>query len=72
MVSLRRPVDNAKPAAKRAEENPIILKYLKNHVRCLFHIPMAILIKSAVVLTEDLFVEAIPAAWELLLEPSQV
>lgn len=33
---------------------------------------MAILIKSAVVLTEDLFVEAIPAAWELLLEPNQV
>lgn len=32
---------------------------------------MAILIKSAVVLTEDLFVEVIPAAWELLLDKNQ-
>lgn len=45
---------------------------MKNHVRDLFHIPMAILIKSAAVLTEDLFIEAIPAAWELLLETNQV
>lgn len=49
-----------------------MLKYMKNHVRDLFHIPMAILIKSAAVLTEDLFIEAIPAAWELLLEKNQV
>lgn len=49
-----------------------MLKYMKNHVRDLFHIPMAILIKSAAVLTEDLFIEAIPAAWELLLETNQV
>lgn len=45
-----------------------MLKYIKNHVRELFHVPMAILIKSAVVLTEDYFIEVIPAAWELLLE----
>lgn len=44
------------------------MKYIKNHVRELFHVPMAILIKSAVVLTEDYFIEVIPAAWELLLE----
>lgn len=49
-----------------------MLKYIKNHVRDLFHIPLAILIKSASVLTEDLFIEAIPAAWELLLETNQV
>lgn len=32
---------------------------------------MGILVKSAAILTEDLFVEAIPAAWELLLEKNQ-
>lgn len=57
-----------KPSDKRSEENSPILKYIKNHVRELFHIPMAIMIKSAVVLTEDFFIEVIPAAWELLLE----
>lgn len=60
------------PERKSNEENPVILKYIKNHVRDLFHIPMAILIKSAAILTEDLFIEAIPAAWELLLESNQV
>lgn len=53
---------------KKPEENSPVLKYIKNHVRELFHVPMAILIKSAVVLTEDYFIEVIPAAWELLLE----
>lgn len=60
------------PEKKSSEDNPVILKYIKNHVRDLFHIPMAILIKSAAILTEDLFIEAIPAAWELLLETNQV
>lgn len=60
------------PEKKNSEDNPVILKYIKNHVRDLFHIPMAILIKSAAILTEDLFIEAIPAAWELLLETNQV
>lgn len=60
------------PDRKSSEENAVILKYIKNHVRDLFHIPMAILIKSAAILTEDLFIEAIPAAWELLLESNQV
>lgn len=61
-----------KNADKKHEEHALLLKYIKNHVRDLFHIPMAILIKSAAVLTEDLFIEAIPAAWELLLEKNQV
>lgn len=32
---------------------------------------MAAVIKGAAILSEDLFIEAIPAAWELLLEPNQ-
>lgn len=60
-----------KEPEKKPDENSIVLKYMKNHVRELFHIPMAILIKSAAVLTEDQFIEVIPAAWELLLETNQ-
>ena len=60
-----------KAEKKSTDETPILLKYMKNHVRDLFHIPMAAMIKSAAVLTEDQFVEAIPVAWELLLEPNQ-
>lgn len=48
-----------------------VFKYCKNHVRKLFHFPLAALIKGAAILTEDLFVEAIPAAWEMLLEADQ-
>lgn len=50
----------------------MLLKYIKNHVRELFHVPMSIMVKCAAVLTEDLFIEAIPAAWELLLDKNQV
>ncbi|XP_059612441.1 protein unc-80 homolog isoform X4 [Phlebotomus argentipes] len=56
--------------AKRRETS-LMLKYLKNHIREMFHIPIATLIKGAAILTEEQFIEAIPAAWELLLEPNQ-
>lgn len=36
-----------------------------------FHAPLSILVKGAVVLSEDLFVDIIPVAWELLLESDQ-
>ena len=49
----------------------MILKYIKNHVRDLFHVTLSTLVKGAAVLTEDQFIEIIPAAWELLLETNQ-
>lgn len=55
---------------KRGETSPI-LKYIRNHLRELFHVPMATLIKGAVILSEEQFVDGIPAAWELILEPNQ-
>lgn len=58
-------------STKSSKDNPLILKYLKNHVRDLFHIPIATLVKAAAILTEEQFIEAIPAAWELLLETNQ-
>lgn len=57
--------------AKDTTENCAVYKYIKNHVRSLFHFPAAALLKGAAILSEDLFVEAIPAAWELLLETDQ-
>ncbi|XP_029661672.1 protein unc-80 homolog [Formica exsecta] len=53
------------------KELPPILKYVKTQVKDAFHAPLATLIKGAVVITEDLFVEVLPVAWELLLESNQ-
>lgn len=60
----------AAAAAADATKTPVF-KYCKNHVRKLFHFPLAALCKGAAILSEDLFVEAIPAAWEMLLEADQ-
>nr|CAD7443504.1 unnamed protein product [Timema bartmani] len=40
-------------------------------VREIFHTPLAILVKGAVVLSEEHFVDILPVAWELLLESNQ-
>ncbi|KAL0104477.1 hypothetical protein PUN28_017301 [Cardiocondyla obscurior] len=52
-------------------EPPPVLKYVRTQVKDAFHAPLATLIKGAVVMTEDLFVEVLPVAWELLLESNQ-
>ncbi|KAG5670539.1 hypothetical protein PVAND_000795 [Polypedilum vanderplanki] len=56
---------------KQQKESALILKYVKNHVRDLFHVTFSAILKGAVILTEDQFIEIIPAAWELLLETNQ-
>lgn len=60
-----------KETASKKDISPT-LKYIKNHVRELFHMPMATIIKGAAILSEEYFIDALPAAWELLLEPNQV
>lgn len=55
----------------RDEEPPVILKYIKTQVKDAFHAPLAALVKGAVVMSEDLLVEVLPVAWELLLESNQ-
>lgn len=62
---------NADAHNQPTAENTAVYKYIKNHVRSLFHFPAAALLKGAAILSEDLFVEAIPAAWEMLLEADQ-
>ena len=45
---------------------PPILRYLSIRVRNLFHVPLSILNKSACILSDEAFIEALPVAWELL------
>ncbi|RZF41260.1 hypothetical protein LSTR_LSTR010488, partial [Laodelphax striatellus] len=56
---------------KDKKDPPPILKYIKTQVRDCFHAPIATLVKGAVVLGEDQFVESLAVAWELLLEYNQ-
>ena len=44
---------------------------LRLQVRDIFHAPLAVLLKGAVILSEDNFVDVLPVAWELLLEANQ-
>ncbi|XP_043793963.1 protein unc-80 homolog isoform X2 [Apis laboriosa] len=53
------------------KENSAILKYLRTQVKDVFHAPLATLVKGAVVMTEELFMDVLPVAWELLLEANQ-
>ncbi|XP_025991098.1 protein unc-80 homolog isoform X11 [Solenopsis invicta] len=69
--SLRRTTTKYDVEEERDKEPPPILKYIKTQVKDAFHAPLATLIKGAVVMTEDLFVEVLPVAWELLLESNQ-
>ncbi|XP_034179249.1 unc80, NALCN channel complex subunit isoform X3 [Osmia lignaria lignaria] len=68
--------EKGKETSKKSEgepdkENSAILKYIKTQVKDVFHAPMATLVKGAVVMTEELFVDVLPVAWELLLESNQ-
>lgn len=53
------------------KEPPAMVKYMKVQVRDCFHAPFNTLLKGAVVMSEDLFVDILPVAWELLLEMNQ-
>ncbi|XP_071444564.1 protein unc-80 homolog isoform X1 [Hetaerina americana] len=57
--------------SKEKKDVPPILKYVKTQVRDVFHAPLSVLVKGAVVLAEEHFIDSLPLAWELLLESSQ-
>ncbi|XP_071635615.1 protein unc-80 homolog isoform X3 [Temnothorax longispinosus] len=69
--SLRRVTTKYTVEEEKDKEPPPVLKYIRTQVKDAFHAPLATLIKGAVVMTEDLFVEVLPVAWELLLESNQ-
>ncbi|XP_023247885.1 protein unc-80 homolog [Copidosoma floridanum] len=48
-----------------------ILKYIQTQVKNSFHAPLATILKAAAVILEEHFINIIPIAWELLLEPNQ-
>lgn len=53
------------------KEPSAILKYIQSQVKEVFHAPLAALVKGAVVVSDDLFIDVLPVAWELLLESNQ-
>ncbi|CAL7937444.1 unnamed protein product [Xylocopa violacea] len=63
--------ESSKSSSASDKENSPILKYLKTQVKDIFHAPLATLVKGAVVMTEELFVDVLPVSWELLLESNQ-
>ncbi|GLG97294.1 Protein unc-80 homolog [Gryllus bimaculatus] len=58
-----------KQAEEKPKEQAVILKC--QYVRDVFHAPLAVLVKGAVVLGEEHFIDVLPVAWELLLESNQ-
>ena len=55
---------------KNKEKMPII-DYIYNKVQNLNQIPLLVLCKSILIMTDDLYVELIPITWELLLNSDQ-
>ncbi|XP_028832106.1 protein unc-80 homolog isoform X5 [Denticeps clupeoides] len=59
----RRPTDSSAEGKKDTG----MLKYIRNQVMSLSPAPLSLLIKAAPILTEDMYGDIQPAAWELLL-----
>lgn len=49
----------------------LIMKYLDQQVANLTHNPLAVVAKAAPILSDDIFIDIMPVAWELLLESDQ-
>lgn len=58
-----------KGTAKERHEESTILRYIKNQVQEGFHSLFSVLLKAGSLLSEDQFLQLVPIAWELLLEP---
>ncbi|KAK4883609.1 hypothetical protein RN001_006928 [Aquatica leii] len=55
----------------KPKDQPQILKYIKTQVKDGFHSPLAALLKGAVIMTEENFLDVMHVAWEFLLEWNQ-
>ncbi|KPP64772.1 hypothetical protein Z043_116850 [Scleropages formosus] len=66
---LRTPSMKKRPSDSNAEgkKDTGMLKYIRNQVMSLSPAPLSLLIKAAPILTEDMYGDVQPAAWELLL-----
>uniref|UniRef100_A0A3B5MV28 Uncharacterized protein n=1 Tax=Xiphophorus couchianus TaxID=32473 RepID=A0A3B5MV28_9TELE len=66
---LRTPSMKRKPTDSNAEgkKDTGMLKYIRNQVMSLSPAPLSLLIKAAPILTDDMYGDIQPAAWELLL-----
>ncbi|KAK4295652.1 hypothetical protein Pmani_031795 [Petrolisthes manimaculis] len=61
---------NNKEEEKKKENkgNTPLIRYMKTQVMGLSHAPLSVVVKAVAVMTEDLLSDAVPQAWELLLE----
>ncbi|XP_023210931.1 protein unc-80 homolog [Centruroides sculpturatus] len=64
-------VDTSSKKKQEKIEQDQILKYLKSQVRGLFHSPLSMLIKGAVIMSDDIYKRTMSISWELLLESNQ-
>ncbi|XP_045074431.1 protein unc-80 homolog [Coregonus clupeaformis] len=66
---LRTPSMKRRPKDSNTEgkKDTGMLKYIRNQVMSLSPAPLSLLIKAAPILTEDMYADVQPAAWELLL-----
>ncbi|TRZ04189.1 hypothetical protein DNTS_011989 [Danionella cerebrum] len=66
---LRTPSMKKRPNDSNAEgkKDTGMLKYIRNQVMSLSPAPLSLLIKAAPILTEDMYGDTLPAAWELLM-----
>ncbi|XKL60982.1 hypothetical protein PGB90_008039 [Kerria lacca] len=58
-------------AEKKTKDQSMMLRYVKTQVKDSFHSPLAIIVKSIVILSEEHVIDILPVAWELLLESNQ-
>lgn len=58
-----------KGTSKERHEESTILKYIKNQVQEGFHSLFSVLLKAGTLLSEEQYLQLVPIAWELLLEP---
>ncbi|XP_067144484.1 protein unc-80 homolog isoform X1 [Centruroides vittatus] len=64
-------VDTSSKKKQEKIEQDQILKYLKSQVRGLFHSPLSMLIKGAVIMSDEIYKRTMSISWELLLESNQ-
>ncbi|XP_025829365.1 protein unc-80 homolog [Agrilus planipennis] len=63
--------ERKKSELDKSKEQPPILKYIKAMVKDGFQAPLSTLLKGAVIMQEEHFLDIMPVAWELLLEWNQ-
>ncbi|XP_050693714.1 protein unc-80 homolog isoform X3 [Eriocheir sinensis] len=65
---LSKEVNNKEDKKLPKKGDTLIMRYIKTQVMGLSHAPLSVVCKSVAVMSEELLLDAVPQAWELLLE----